>query len=137
MLRVTLVLALALPACSQGFGEGRGIGPERLLGGTVEELTAKLSLAEEQVPKLQEVFDETEVIMMEAFQVLRDQGRHGGWGQICQAYEAIREDQSHAVRAVLDEKQRLAYNQLLAEVDVRGADFGGGFGGRSSQFRAE
>ncbi len=119
MERIALVLALSVPVFAQGFGEGRGMGPERLLGGTVEELTQKLSLTEEQVPKMQEVFDETESIMMEAMQALREQGgqggQGGGWGQMRQALEALRDDQRHAVRAVLDDKQRLAYDQLLAE----------------------
>ncbi len=139
---VLLLLSLAVPAFAQGMGGG-GMGPERLLGGTVEELTEKLSLTEEQVPKLQEVFDETESIMMEAIQSLRDQGGQqggGGFSGMRAALEALRDDQRHAVRAVLDEKQTLAYDQLLAEADVRGAGFGGGFGGRGgrgSQFREE
>ncbi|MEK7867529.1 MAG: hypothetical protein AAB434_12675, partial [Planctomycetota bacterium] len=64
----------------------------------------------------------------------------GGFSGMRAALEALRDDQRHAVRAVLDEKQTLAYDQLLAEADVRGAGFGGGFGGRGgrgSQFREE
>ena len=136
---VVLLVALAVPAFAQGMGGGM-IGPDRLLGGTVEELTEKLALTEEQVPKLQEVFDETESIMMEAIQALRDQGGQGGgqgggggFSGMRAAFEALRDDQRHAVRAVLDEKQTLAYDQLLAEADVRSSGFGGGFGGRGGR----
>ncbi len=125
-----LSLALCLAAASamaQGGGDGRGMGPERILGGTVEDLTKQLSLTEEQVPKVQAIFDETQDLMTEAMAAMQEQG--GGFQGMREVFERMREQQREDLKAVLTDDQKAAYDQLLVEEEARRGQRGGGFGG--------
>lgn len=141
-LGLMVTLAAASVAFAQGDGGGPGggggrgfggnFGPERILGGTIDELKEKLTLTEKQVPQVQAVFDETTQIMQEAIANLQEQGGGGGFQGMREIFNKMRDEQRTALKEALDDTQKAAYDKLLADQDAqRAAGFGrGGRGGR-------
>ncbi len=89
---------------------------DRVLGGTVDRLKEKLSLKEDQVKKLQEIYDKTK-------EGLDEINREGRW----QEMREFRESARKSVREMLDEDQNKQYETLTRSSNPMGG-FGGNFG---------
>ncbi len=139
---LVISLAAASLAFAQGDGGGQGgggrgmggnFGPERILGGTIDELKEKLTLTEKQVPQVQAVFDETTQIMQEAMQNLQEQGGGGGFQGMREILNKMRDEQRTALKEALDDTQKAAYDKMLADQDAQRAAGFGGRGGRGGR----
>jgi Spy/CpxP family protein refolding chaperone len=80
--------------------DGRGrMNPERILGGSMEELKESLSLTEEQARQVQEIFDKARA----GLEIIRSEGRMREMGEFRDAARA-------GLRRVLNEEQRKKYD---------------------------
>lgn len=120
MIKTTTIL-IALAALSAGAASafGQEERPDRLIGGSVEELGAVLGVQGQQRTTLQAVYDETSSKYRDVLKTVRDQGLTGAKADL----DKLREDCRKRVSDLLLPNQRPTYETLLKRKDALATEY--------------
>jgi hypothetical protein len=115
----------------QQFGPGGGMGggnfdPQAMLDRQMEELKESLELSDDQEKQVREIITSGFETMRKAREEMQDGG--GDREAMREKMQAMREEQTQKIKAVLSEEQFTKYEKIQAERRERMRQ-GGGFGG--------